>query len=493
MVQFKKHDAKIYRLGAHAIYERLRDQVVSGVYAVGEKIPSTRSLAKELGVSRTTVCVAYDQLAAEGFISVSQGAQPRVAVTFPSAEEPRTDQVDDTAIEAPLSRYGRHLLTIGSLPQPSSKNVVVNFRYGEVASADFPSVLWRQAMMRALSRKSKVLAYGEPEGTRALRRALQGYLWRARSISCRTDQIIIVSGSQQALDLLGRLLLNEDGSFVIENPSYAMARLAFETTGASAIPIEVDSSGLDTSRLGDISAQLAYVTPSHQYPLGGILPIERRLSLIAWAKRTNAWIIEDDYDSEYRYDMKPLPPLWSVDDSGRVIYIGTVSKILSPTLRIGYVVVPDSLVAIFKAAKQLADRHTPLLEQDALAGLIQSGAYERHVRRQRRLNQKRRQTLIAALRTNFGTDVDIEGTSAGLHLVVWFRHLPAASEDELIERARSLGVGVYSVRPLCDPPLSTGRNEQIGLVLGYASLDPEWITYGITLLRKAIAEMEFSG
>ncbi|MFW8593292.1 PLP-dependent aminotransferase family protein [Cribrihabitans neustonicus] len=486
MVQLAEAITRIPRTGAKRIYLTLRKQILAGVYAAGEDIPSSRALAEELGVSRTTVTVAYEQLAAEGYISVRQGARPRVAVKAPLGP-PGQDKQETAAgtRSAPLSSFGQKLLTAGPLPQPSRKGLVVNFRYGEMAPGDFPTSAWKRAVNAALLRRSPVLAYGEPAGSRRLRRALQGYLWRSRSLCCQLDQIIIVSGSQQALDLSARMLLDPTDAFVIENPAYAMARMAFTMTGARPVPIDVDSYGLDTARLSGVQARLAYVTPSHQYPLGGVMPIERRLELIEWSKQAGAWVIEDDYDSEYRYDVKPLPPLCSVDETGRVIYVGTISKILSPAMRIGYVVVPEGLREAFLTAKQLTDRHTSLLGQEALADLIESGAYERQVRRQRRLNAQRRAALIDSLQAAFGDAVEIEGGAAGLHVVVWFRRLPAAREGELIEQALRLGVGVYPVRGLCDPPLSSGRNAQIGLVMGYAAVDPEWIRHGVSLLRKA--------
>lgn len=479
-----------HRLGAKDIYKCLRDQIATGVYDSGQAIPSSRALSRELGVSRTTVNVAYEQLAAEGYITVQQGARAVVAVSFPTQTigMAESEQARDPA--ARLSRYGMALANLGHLPQPSPERLLVNFRYGEVASQDFPSAIWRRAVTVALSKRSDVLAYEVPQGSLALRRALQAYLWRTRSIDCTTEQIFIVSGSQQGLDILSRILLDPESSFIIENPSYAMARLAFATLGATAIPIEVDSLGMMTQDIGDREARLAYVTPSHQYPLGGVLAMERRLELLAWSQMHDAWIIEDDYDSEYRYDVKPLPPLKATDENNRVIYVGTVSKTLSPALRIGYVVLPDMLVGVFEAAKQLADRHTSMLQQEALAELIENGAYERHIRKQRRLNQKRRQILIDALEAEFGSAVKIEGAEAGLHLVVWFNDLPASLEGDLIKGAREHGVGIYSVRPLCDPPLSRGRNEQIGLVMGYASMDEESIPKGVRLLRKAYDKLK---
>lgn len=490
VVQLEKAEYRADRIGRREICENLRGQIRAGNFAPEEPIASSRALAEELGVSRTTVSAAYDQLAAEGYIVVRPGMRPTVAVSFPAASSKATGSVAKAVpATSSLSAFGRRLIDIGQLRSPRSTPHLINFRYGEIAAEDFPIPQWRRAVTSALLRKQNVLSYQEPFGSNALRQALQNYLWRARSIDCSLDQIIIVNGSQQALDLLSRILLDPDDTFVIENPSYAMARWSFETSGAMAIPIEVDEDGLVTDQLEGLQARLAYVTPSHQYPMGGVMPISRRKQLVDWAKRTDAWIVEDDYDSEYRYDVKPLPPLWASNQNDRVIYIGTVSKTLSPALRIGYAVVPETLVSVFATAKQLADRHNAQLEQEALANLIQSGTYERHVRRQRRRNNHRRETLIGALKATFGDRVDIRGTEAGLHIVVWFSDIPITREPDLINRARQLGVGLYSVRPLCNPPLSRGQNERIGLIMGYASLNPAWIVKGVALLDQAIKDL----
>lgn len=455
-------------------------------------IPSSRALAAELGVSRTTVSAAYEQLAAEGYIIVRPGMRPQVAADF---RAPPSKTQDNTAIADPdasrLSSYGRQLIEIGQFqPSPSDPDLI-NFRYGELAHEDFPAAQWRRAVTSALlQRKKNVLSYHAPSGSSALRSALQSYLWRARSISCNSNQIVILNGSQQALDLISRILLDPGDTFAIENPCYAMARWSFEASGAKAIPIEVDEHGLVTDRLEGSQARLAYVTPSHQFPMGGVMPIDRRIKLVDWAIQAGAWIVEDDYDSEFRYDVKPLPPLWASNPNDRVIYIGTVSKTLSPELRIGYAIVPDTLVNVLATGKQLADRHNGQLEQEALANLIQSGTYERHIRRQRRKNNHRRETLISALKANFGDSVDIRGTETGLHIVVWFRDIPIARESDLIDCAIAFGVGIYSIRALWKPPLSYVLNEQIGLVMGYAALSPELIGKGVAQLKKAIEHLD---
>jgi GntR family transcriptional regulator/MocR family aminotransferase len=343
-----------------------------------------------------------------------------------------------------------------------------------------------------MARKPERLAYDDPCGSLRLRTALQAYLWRSRSVRCETDQIIVVNGSQQGLDICARLLLDAGDRFVMEDPGYLMARYTFAATGAETVPIPVDAEGLQTERLDGIEARLVYVTPSHQYPLGGVMPIGRRHQLLAWARKADAYVIEDDYDSEYRYDTRPIPPLHALEGSDNVIYLGTVSKTLSPTLRIGYLVVPAELRSLFAAAKQIMDRHTSLAEQDALAAMLESGAYDSHVRRVRRRNAERQQALLGALRRRFGDRVRIEGTAAGLHVVAWFDGLSQKREDALVQAARAKGVGIYPVSALFDGR-STGRSrarKPLGLVMGYSALETALIERGCKLLAQAVDELD---
>lgn len=471
-------------MGARQIYEALKDQIAGGIYGSDGLLASSRALAAELGVSRTTVTAAYEQLAAEGFIHVRHGARPRVAATvFPPDRSIGAPRPSETIR---LSAYGQRLRTLPPQPVKRPGNLIADFRYGDLAPSDFPVLAWKRAVVAAISQRPDRLAYDDPLGARRLRIALQGYLWRARTLRCDLDQIIIVNGSQQGLDLCARLLLDPGDRFVMENPCYAMARHIFSATGATPISLPVDKDGLNTELLAGAEARLAYVTPSHQFPLGGVMPIGRRHQLLAWAQRSNAYVIEDDYDSEYRYDIDPVPPLHGLADSGNVIYLGTISKTLSPTLRIGYLVVPPELQTVFATAKQLTDRHTPVIEQEALATLLKSGAYESHVRRVRRRNGERRQTLLNALTQRFGDRIEIEGANAGLHIVAWLPDLPQGLEEALIEEARRLGVGVHTVSSLYDRCLPDARPQKLGLVVGYAALEDRRIERGVRLLRDAV-------
>jgi GntR family transcriptional regulator/MocR family aminotransferase len=317
---------------------------------------------------------------------------------------------------------------------------------------------------------------------------LQAYLWRGRNLHCEPEQIIVVNGSQQGLDLCARLLLDPGDRFVIEDPCYLAARQIFQASGGVAVEIPVDHEGMQTASLGKIRpARLCYVTPSHQYPLGGVLTAPRRQQLLAWAEGAGAYILEDDYDGEFRYDIRPIPPLQALGHGANVIYLGTVSKTLSPLLRLGYLVVPDGLVDAFSAAKRLADRHAPALEQLALAELIGTGAYERHVRRARRRNADRRAALLQALSRSFGDAVTVEGGDAGLHLVVWFNALSPDQEPRLARAAQESGVGIYPITPLYSSEIRRKHNDRAGFVVGYAALDERAIQRGVTLLAKAFA------
>ncbi|MFC4257293.1 aminotransferase class I/II-fold pyridoxal phosphate-dependent enzyme [Altererythrobacter xixiisoli] len=470
------------RMGARQIYEALREQILAGVFGRDGHLPSSRSLAQDLGVSRTTVTLAFEQLHAEGFIRMRQGARAQIAPTLGNQPEPKVSPPKPTT--ASLSAYGQRIAVVVGWRDQAEQTLVADFRHGDLTPSDFPATAWKRAINQAMDQRSQRLAYDDPRGSRRLRMALQGYLWRARTIRCDLAQVLIVNGSQQGLDLCARLLLETGDSFVIEDPCYAMARQIFGGTGAVAHAIPVDAEGIRSDRLDKFAARLAYVTPSHQFPLGSVMSVSRRHSLLQWAGRHGAYIVEDDYDSEFRYDINPVPPLYGLSDGGDVIYLGTVSKTLSPALRLGFLVVPVELADVFAKAKLLMDRHSPALEQEALATLIESGAYERHIRRVRRFNRDRREALLSALRRHFGGGIAIEGAEAGLHVTVRFPGLAAAQEAALITRARQHGLGLYPLSPLYQaPPDAAGG---VGLVMGYSGLDPRRIERGVEILAGVV-------
>lgn len=470
-----------------AICEAIKSQIRTGAFGPGARLPSTRALAAEWGVSRTTVTAVYEQLLAEGYLETRQGARAQVVRGFdPDALKSIKDEQLSPAVR--LSDYGQRLSDFPVPPQSDPSRLVADFRYGDLAAADFPTLAWKKAINATLVHRSSRLRYDDPCGSVALREALQGYLWRARGLRCEVDQIVVVNGSQQGLDLCARLLLNPGDQAVVENPCYNLALQTFVAAGAELVPLAVDREGMRTDGL--CAGRLAYVTPSHQFPLGSVMSAGRRQGLLAWAQRTGSYVIEDDYDSEYRFDIAPIPPLQLMDSAGRVIYLGTVSKTLSPTLRLGYVVVPPALSTAFSKAKRLMDRHTPSLEQEAFAAFIESGAYERHVRRVRRKNGERRAALLAALSEHLGNQVTVVGADAGLHVVAWLDRVPQERAHALFVRAHALGLGLYPISSLYLPSPSVSQPHVVGLVVGYASLSERDIVRGVHRLATVLEDLQ---
>jgi GntR family transcriptional regulator/MocR family aminotransferase len=461
------------------IYLSLKDSIRAGRIAPATRLPSTRALAEDLGVSRNTVLLAYEQLAAEGYLLNRDRAAPSVA---PARMAHERKPEADTAAPPRLSAYARRLAgRVGSGSFAARPGIRYDFRYGRPALDEFPREIWRRLLAGQMRRPSRdALGYASPQGDPALRRALADYLGRARGMSCDAEQVVIVNGAQQGIDLVSRVLLDEGDTVVVEDPQYPGATVPFEAAGAALARVPVDASGLQTDRLPQ-RARLAYVTPCHQFPSGVILPLARRLALLAWAKQAGAWIVEDDYVSEFRYEGHPLEALQALDRGGRVIYVGTFAKTLFPALRLGYLVLPRPLVRPFLDAKWAADRFSPTLEQRALAQFIADGQFERYLRRAGNRNAARRRTLIASLRRHFGAQIEIAGENTGVHLLVWLNEVPAAAAAAFIERAARAGVGLYSIAPFFSQP-----QRRAGLLFGYASLSEAEIRAGVRALAEAV-------
>lgn len=483
--------------GARTLHEWLKSQVADGSLAVGARLPSTRALALDLGVSRTTVTAAYEQLAAEGYLETAPGSRARVAGGAAQRSRARSMPAAAQQHGRPrLSSYGQRVDALASALPPAAGDggpAPIDFLYGALAFDDFPTLAWRRAYNRAIVQRQSSLSYDAPEGEPALRMALQGYLRRARGLVCSADQIVVVQGSQQAIDLCARVLVDPGETVLMEEPCYLMARRVFEAQGACLQEMAVDEQGLDTSALAGRQARLAYVTPSHQFPLGGVLPIGRRQQLLAWARATGAWILEDDYDGEFRYGLRPIDALQSIDEVGCVIHVGTFSKALSPQMRMGYLVLPPSLVPVFREARRLADRHAPRLDQLVLAALIEDGSYERHVRAARRRNEGRRAALLQALERHLPGAVQVEGSASGLHVVAWVPAVHQRDEIALVRLARERGVGVRPISPLYAAGDAHRRQSCAGLVLGYASLQPEAIEQGVRRLAGVVRDGQKKG
>ena len=422
------------------IYQQWRKAILDRRFRRGERVPSTRVFAETYGVSRVTVTAAYDQLLAEGYFETKIGAG-----TFVSSELP-DEALQPVRVAAPgartagairLSKYSARL---GGIRQMPSSSLPLNLSNVGPDLSRFPFALWRRLVARHLRDGTSAIFdhRASPAGLPRLREAIAAYLARARAVRCAPDQIIVASGSQQALDLCARLLLDPGDEVAVEEPGYPGARQLFHAHGAKLRPLPVTDSGPSLQRLR-AQTRLVYVTPSHQFPIGVSLPLARRLELLEWARTQGAVVLEDDYDSEYRYSGPPLPAMHGFADGAAVIYIGTFSNVMFRGLRVGYVVVPQDLIAPFVAAKWMADRHTPLVEQAALADFITEGHLERHVRRMRRLYKRRRDAMLDALTRHFGSRAVVRGDAAGLHLTVRF-----TNARDLRARAARAGVHISS-------------------------------------------------
>lgn len=454
------------------IHAGLRAAILSGTLRSGERLPSTRDLAEQLRVSRTVVLLAYDQLLAEGFILGRAGSGTYVAEGLASSG-PKSAR--DRA-KLHLSRFGAHARKT-STDFPEAR-LPYDFSYRRSPVEGFPLDAWQRILLRR-ARKASVAKheYGPPAGSTALREAIAEHLRRSRAVVCDASQVVIVNGSQQALDLAARVLMDRGDGVAIEDPQYQGAREVFRAAGARLHPVAVDAEGLDPARL-PARARLAFVTPSHQFPTGTILPLARRFALLEWARRANAAVIEDDYDGEFFYENQRVESMQGLDTDGRVIYVGTFSRTIFPALRIGYLVAPPPLVDAFTAAKWLCDRGTPTLEQETLAEFITSGAYERHLHKARRENGRRRAALLDAVGEHLGDRVTVTGDRSGTHLVLWPRG--GASEEAIATRAAAAGVGVYGISRYAI------RRRAPGLMLGYSRMSEEEIREGIRRLARVM-------
>jgi GntR family transcriptional regulator / MocR family aminotransferase len=460
------------------LYLHLREAILSGDLRGGEKLPSTRDLAEQLGISRTVVLLAYEQLLAEGFAAGETGSGTYVAggMKVGRAVSPaRCAQIR-------LSRFGLSAAAAWSrmnFPRRPTRALPYDFAYGRSDLGAFPFEMWRRTLLRC-ARRAPVSEhdYGPAGGNARLREAISNHVRRSRAVVSEPSQVIVVNGSQQALDLIARVLFGNSERVAVEDPSYQGTTEVLRAAGARLLPLRVDREGIDPAKM-PASARIVFVTPSHQYPTGAILPLARRLALLDWAKRHNAVIVEDDYDGEFRYEGQPLESLQGLDREGRVLYIGTFSRTIFSALRIGYLIVPKRLVTAFAAAKWLCDRHTASLEQEALAEFIANGMYERHLRRMRRQNAARRRALLEAIERHLGKRVEVTGDGAGAHIVLWPR--PRVAEDWVIAAAAARGVRVYGISPyFLKKPARTG------ILVGYARTSETQIREGIRRLGDVL-------
>jgi GntR family transcriptional regulator/MocR family aminotransferase len=458
----------------------LKQAILSGRCAPATRLPATRTLARDLDLSRNTVLAAYEQLAAEGFIEGRVGSGCYVSAFAAPAATPAgvisfrpTPPAPDTVRKLPkreprLARRGQRMRELyqSKIPGRQHRGLRYNLQYGMPMTNPQLASAWRRELSHAAAHMAT--DYPDPQGLRVLREQVCDYLARRRGIIASAEDILIVSGTQQAFALAAEVLLDEGDRVVIEDPHYQGARQVLQASGAELAGCRVDGDGLVTANLPQrASARLAVVTPSHQFPTGAVLSLARRMELLAWAERAGCWIIEDDYDGEFRYDARPLAALKSLDRAGQVLYIGTFSKVLFPALRLGYMVLPAQLRDAFVAAKWLTDRGCPAIEQAALARLMATGAFERHLRATGKALKMRRSALLGALRKYAGNQVEVADSSAGMHVLAWLPHLRSNQVPGLIERARERGLGLYPITPYY-----LEQQPRPGLLLGYADLPP---------------------
>ncbi len=480
----RAHDPLQYQ-----IYRGIRRAILAGVATPGTRLPSSRALADDLRVSRTTAMLALEQLLSEGYLATRRGAGTFVAEdlpddlpSVPAGEQTRTTRRAPRPTRRWLSRRGA---VLAAAPQGAQRLVGPPraFRVGTPGIDLFPITLWQRIVnRRPRSIPAAHLDYGDAAGLRPLREAIAGHVQMARGTQCSADQIVVVAGAQQGLDLICRVLLDPGDRVWMEEPGYPGARSALLGSGARIVPVRVDAEGLDVRsgarRAGD--ARLVYVTPSHQYPLGVPMSLPRRLALLKWAAAARAWVIEDDYDSEFRYATRAIPCLHGLDSDGRVIYVGSFSKTLFPALRLGFVIVPNALQDRLAAARRVADQHPPALEQAVLADFILDGHFSRHLRRMRMAYRERLEALTAAAARFCRGALTLRAVRTGLHAVADLDGIDAfrVSVEAAKRGIEATPLAAYFAQP------TRATN---GLVLGFAVVRPDVSYRGMERLAAAMA------
>jgi GntR family transcriptional regulator/MocR family aminotransferase len=456
---------------AGEIYRQLRAAILDGRLRGGERLPPSREMALRLGVSRTTVGVAYDRLISEGFADARTGSGTFVSRQiatrdarrrrhFPGALRPR--RIWDSVV--PLGHW---------------RDVDFDFRTGIPDARLFPFETWRALVARQL----RPLAvgrggYGDPAGHEGLREAISRHVSTARGVRAVADDVVVTNGTQQAVDVIARVLLNPGDRVAVEDPGYPPPRRLFQTLGLRVTGVPVDHEGLVVDAIPD-GTRLVYVSPSHEFPLGTSMSLRRRMALLDWACEHDAAIVEDDYDSEFRFGGRPIEPLQMLDASGRVIYVGSFSKTTLAILRLGFVIVPPSLRAATRAAKFVADWHTSLPTQAAMASFIDSGLFARHVRRMRSIYHARHERITAIVERDFADELRIVPSSVGLHLAVLARSATVDDITAVVRRASAAGVECHPLSMF-----SAGDSPRVGLALGYGAIEADRIEEGLARLRR---------
>ena len=465
---------------ARQLYQALRERMLDGRLAGGVRLPASRDLAKVLGVSRNTVGRALDQLYAEGYVQGRVGDGTYV-VELAGVTRTQSLASQGPAPGAALQRLQQHHLAAPLEGAPRA------FRVGVPAFDLFPFETWARLSARFWRKPSPArLGYGDPAGDMQLRELIAAYLRNSRGLHCDPAQIVVTCGAQQGISLCAQLLVQPGDRVAVENPGYRAAGHAFAVAGAALQGIAVDGDGLDTAELERAGrCRLVYVTPSHQYPTGVTLSLARRLELLDWAEREDAWIVEDDYDGEYRYNGTPLAPLAALDRQGRVLYVGTFCKIAFPALRLGYLVLPPHLAEAFARRRAVDMRHSEIGTQAVMAEFIAAGHFQRHIRRMRSAARNRRDALLAGWPSAVPGCAPLPAVDAGLHLSLRVESL--ARERELIAAAARVGVELNALSSYWLPDSDVAEDERAGLVLGFAAVPEAAIGEALQALHRAWA------
>ena len=446
------------------LFNQIRERVLSGQLAADTRLPSVRALASELSIGRNTVDGAYQELLAEGYIYSRPHSGYYVSAHCH----------DSTPFPPNLAPY----------KQKHSQDVPSVYKYdfhpARLDPGSFPAVLWRKCFTSILLENQKIWSeYSDPQGELELRSHIQRYLESSRGVLCQPEQIVICAGLQQSLDIVAHLLKGNHSSVAVENPGYHLPRAVFRNHGYDLVPVPVGPDGIEIEALKTSTSTVAYVTPSHQLPLGYVMPVAQRLGLIEWADAGGKYILEDDYDSELRYHGKPFPSLQGLRPGGNIIYLGSFSKVLSPVLRISYLVLPKALIAVYKNMFKGYQSTVSLLEQLTLSKFMSLGHWERHIRRMRTIYKKKHDTLVSCIEQHFGSSAIIIGQGAGLHVVVQFPGA-AVSEAELISKAGEKGIRLF---PLSDFSVS-GQPSPLQIMLGFGGMSLADIERSVALLSQ---------
>ncbi len=466
------------------IYQQLRQLILQGDISAGTRLPASRHLATQCHVARITVTEAYDQLKAEGYIESRLGVGTSVIEDLSFFSLPNSLQVCEFMPSFCIG--GTQVLSTEQKgKRPFYPRPTIDFGFGRSFPHIFPYDIWRRLLARYLSTDDVMLSrYGSVAGFYPLRKALADYLQRLRGVNCQPDQVIIVSGAQQALDILSRLLLQPGDEVLMETPGYTDAYSVFRTHAAKITLLPVDEAGLPVQKIpSETRARISFITPSNQFPHGGTMPLARRLALLQWARQQDTLLIEDDYDGELRYNGRPLSALQGLDTDGRVVYLGTFSKVLFPALRLGYIVLPPSLLSPFLQAKGLVDKGAPTLTQAAVSDFITEGHFERHLRHLRQAYGRRREVLVNALQHHLANKVRFSPFAAGLHVMVYLH--PSCDETAVVRHAAQVGVGVYPGKAY-----HLKKPAPPSIMLGFSGLNEDEIEEGVRRLANIIKNGE---